>query len=190
MLEVTSSRSSCKIIGRMFISGPRMMLGIFRRTLNLGQWRAGGTVVLRDLGAQVKPVHIQAGEKAELTRVFTQNDVLAFSELTGDTNPLHLSTDYAQTHRFAKPVVHGALVGGLISALLATKIPGCILLSQELRFFTPLHTGEEVLATAEIVKIKMSIAWIAVSCVIKENNTVILKGEVRVMLPEDKGQNV
>lgn len=188
MLEVTSSRSSCKIIGRMFISGPRMMLGIFRRTLNLGQWRAGGTVVLRD--NFLRPVHIQAGEKAELTRVFTQNDVLAFSELTGDTNPLHLSTDYAQTHRFAKPVVHGALVGGLISAVLATKIPGCILLSQELRFLTPLHTGEEVLATAEIVKIKMSIAWIAVSCVNKENNTVILKGEVRVMLPEDKGQNV
>lgn len=188
MLEVTSSISSCKIIGRMFISGPRMMLGIFRRTLNLGQWRAGSTVVLRD--NFLRPVHIQAGEKAELTRVFTQNDVLAFSELTGDTNPLHLSTDYAQTHRFAKPVVHGALVGGLISALLATKIPGCILLSQELRFFTPLHTGEEVLATAEIVKIKMSIAWIAVSCVNKENNRVILKGEVRVMLPEDKGQNV
>ncbi|XP_078270713.1 ribonuclease P protein subunit p14 isoform X1 [Rhinoraja longicauda] len=188
MFEVTSSILSCKIFGRMFSSGPRMMFGVFRRTLNLGQWHAGGTVVLQD--NFLRSVHIQAGEKAELTRVFTQNDVFAFSELTGDTNPLHLSTDYAQTHRFEKPVVHGALVGGLISAVLGTKIPGCILLSQELRFLTPLHPGEEVLATVEIVKIKRSIAWIAVSCIIKENKTVILKGEVRVMLPEDKGENV
>ncbi|XP_051874831.1 hydroxyacyl-thioester dehydratase type 2, mitochondrial-like [Pristis pectinata] len=188
MFEMAFSRLGCKIFGRMSFSGSRIMLGIFQRTLKMDRWCAGGTVMLHD--TFLRSVHVQAGERAELTRVFTQSDVFAFSALTGDTNPLHLSEDYAKAHRFEKPVVHGILVCGLISAVLATKIPGCILLSQELRFLAPLYAGEQVSAIADIIKIKRSIAWIAVSCIVNENKKIILKGEVKIMLPEDKGQNV
>ncbi|XP_072136215.1 hydroxyacyl-thioester dehydratase type 2, mitochondrial-like [Mobula birostris] len=172
----------------MSFSGPRIMLGIFQRTLKMNRWRAGGIVMLHDTFH--RSVHIQAGERAELTRVFTQSDVFNFAELTGDTNPLHLSEDYAKAHRFEKPVVHGILVCGLVSAVLGTKIPGCVLLSQELRFLAPLYAGEQVSAVLDITKIKRSIAWIAVSCIVNENKKIILKGEVKVMLPDGKCQNV
>ncbi|XP_072928376.1 ribonuclease P protein subunit p14 isoform X1 [Hemitrygon akajei] len=172
----------------MSFRGPSTMLGVFQRTLKMNRWRAGGIVVQHD--TFLRSVHVQTGERAELTRVFTQSDVLTFAELTGDTNPLHLSEDYAKAHRFEKPVVHGILVCGLVSAVLGTKIPGCVLLSQELRFLSPLYAGEQVSAILDITKIKRSIAWITVSCIVNENKKVILKGEVKVMLPESKGQNV
>ncbi|KAF3856744.1 hypothetical protein F7725_017467 [Dissostichus mawsoni] len=124
---------------------------------------------------------LHVGQKASLTKAFSARDVQLFAELTGDNNPVHLDPVYASTTAFEAPIVHGVLINGLISA---DAGPRCIFLYQEIRFPAPLYIGEEVLAEAEIRKIKMSFAFIAVTCSVKDK--VVMEGEVMVMMPEEQ----
>ena len=53
------------------------------------------------------------GQKASQTRKFSKEEVLAFSKLTADDNPIHFDDDYASGTRFKKIIVQGPMVVSL-----------------------------------------------------------------------------
>ena len=51
------------------------------------------------------------GMEASYAKTITNEDVLAFAELSGDVNPVHLSDDFAASTIFKKRIAHGFLTG-------------------------------------------------------------------------------
>ena len=95
---------------------------------------------------------LSVGEKASLTKTITESDVIAFAELTGDRNDAHINIDEAKKNLFGRRVVHGMLVGSLISAVLGTRLPGkgTIYLEQDLRFLKPVFFDDTITAIVEV----------------------------------------
>jgi acyl dehydratase len=70
---------------------------------------------------------------------FTQAQVQAFAEVSGDNNPLHLDAEFAATTPFKKPIMHGFLGGSIFSMILGTKFPGegSVYLKQSMELLKP-----------------------------------------------------
>lgn len=50
------------------------------------------------------------GDEAEIRRVISVEDIRAFAQFTGDTNPIHLDENFAKKTRFGRLVVHGMIL--------------------------------------------------------------------------------
>lgn len=99
---------------------------------------------------------LAVGQRATWSKTITAADIEAFAALTGDRNPLHLDDAFARRSRFGRPVAHGVLVAGVISAALGMVLPGpgAIYLSQTLKFLRPVYPGDTVTATIEVIAIR------------------------------------
>lgn len=127
---------------------------------------------------------LQAGMRASISRQISESDLASFAALSGDTNPLHFSEEYAARTRFGRRIAHGMLSAALISGVLGTKLPGpgCIYLSQSLRFLAPVYIGETITAQVTVVSVREDkpIATLATRCV-KEDGTEVLDGQAVIM---------
>lgn len=95
---------------------------------------------------------IALGDKATVSKTITDGDIVAFAEVTGDRNPVHLDEEVAAKSVFGKRVAHGMLSAGLISAVIGTDLPGInsIYLGQQLKFVGPVYIGDTVTAEVEV----------------------------------------
>ena len=127
----------------------------------------------------------QVGAKATLTRTVTDEMVVAFADLVGDHNPVHLDKAFAATTRFGRRIAHGMLVAGLISSVIATDLPGpgSVYLSQTLRFKAPVYLGDTITVHIQVVKRREDkpIVTLATVCTNQEGTTVI-EGEAIVLV--------
>lgn len=71
---------------------------------------------------------------------FSQDQVVAFAEVSGDHNPIHLDATYAATTDFQRPIIHGMLAASALSRVIGMEYPGpgTIYMSQTLTFRRPM----------------------------------------------------
>ena len=129
---------------------------------------------------------IQIGDKASFTKTISESDVYQFAGITGDFNPVHVNSEFANQTIFKERVVHGILTAGFISAVLGMKLPGTdtIYLSQKVDFKAPVKIGDTVTAEVEVLEKKDSKKIIRLRTIVRNQlDEVVIDGEAVVMKP-------
>jgi 3-hydroxybutyryl-CoA dehydratase len=97
---------------------------------------------------------IAVGERAQMACTMTAELVTAFVTLSGDRNPIHRDATFAASTTFGEPIAPGMLTAALIAAVIGSELPGpgCVYLSQTLKFLRPVRLGDTVTARVEVVE--------------------------------------
>ena len=120
------------------------------------------------------------GARAERAHTFTQADVAAYAELTGDRNPLHFDDAFVAGTRFGRRIVHGGLTTGLFNAIVAEQLPGqgSVFLHQEWDYPAPVFVGDTVTAEVEVLEARSDKPITRLRCVCRRaDGTEVLRGE-------------
>ncbi len=126
----------------------------------------------------------QIGDTASVSKTITEADIIAFAEISGDKNPLHLDAAFAARSRFGQRIAHGALVSSLISNVIGNQLPGqgSIYLSSSLKFRAPTFINDTITATATVSSIREDKPIILLTCVCtNQHNEVVCAGESVVL---------
>jgi len=127
---------------------------------------------------------IKVGSSYSFKRTITSQDVLQFSSLSGDVNPLHVDDEFAKKSPFRKKVVHGLLTASLFSTLIGMYCPGqnSLYLSQTLRFKKPLFYDETVNVSGIVMAKVDSLKIVTIKTEITREADLIVSGEAQVKI--------
>lgn len=130
---------------------------------------------------------MKVGDQANMAKTISESDVYLFAGITGDHNPAHVNEAASSQTSFGGRIAHGILSAGLISAVLAMKLPGpgTIYLGQELKFTKPVRFGDTVTATCTVSELipEKNIVKLDTTCT-NQNGEVVIKGTATVMPPK------
>ena len=129
------------------------------------------------------------GTKDSVTKTISETDVYLFAGISGDFNPVHVNRVEAKKSVFSKQIVHGILVGSLLSNVIGMKLPGpgTIYMEQNLKFLKPVYIGDTITACAEISEIineTKNILRMSTKC-INQNNELVVDGYAVVKAPRE-----
>ena len=98
----------------------------------------------------------KVGQFSERSRTTKMSDIYAFTEITGDKNPVHYDEELAKKTLFGKLIVQGGVTTGLLNACVAEDLPGpgTVFLSTELKFLKAVGVGEHLTARVEIETVR------------------------------------
>jgi 3-hydroxybutyryl-CoA dehydratase len=128
---------------------------------------------------------LEEGMKDAYAKTITNADIITFAGISGDTNPVHLNHEFASETMFEGQIAHGMLTASFISTVIGTKLPGpgCIYVSQNLRFKAPVKVGDTVTATCTVSKMIPEKHMVEMETVCSVGGKPVLEGEATILVP-------
>jgi acyl dehydratase len=99
---------------------------------------------------------MKPGDTASRSRTVSSQDIVRFTELSGDRNPIHYDEQLAAKTRFGGVVVQGGVTTAILNAVVAEDLPGpgSVFLQLDLRFLSAVHPGDTITGTVEVTSVR------------------------------------
>jgi acyl dehydratase len=83
-------------------------------------------------------------------------DIIAFTEMAGDRNPVHYDRELAEKTPFGKLIVQGGVTTGILNACVAEDLPGpgTVFLGVEWKFLKAVGIDEEITGRVEVLEVR------------------------------------
>jgi len=128
---------------------------------------------------------ITIGYSKKFTVKITSKMLEDFATLSGDYNPLHMDSEYAEKTQFKKQVCHGMLLTSFFSRLIGMYIPGknALYFSQTVNFRSPCFVDDIVTVIGEVTEKRETTKMITVKTEIyNQNNICLINGIGKVIV--------
>jgi 3-hydroxybutyryl-CoA dehydratase len=128
---------------------------------------------------------LSVGQEASLSKTVSEAEIVAFAEISGDKNPVHIDAQYAAGTMFKERIAHGMLSAAYISAVFGMKLPGpgAIYISQTLNFKAPVKIGDTVVTTVKVIELIAEKKRARFETVCSVNGKAVVQGEAVLMVP-------
>ncbi len=121
----------------------------------------------------------QIGDRAQLSRLVSAEDIATFTAISGDRNPLHYDETLAAGTPFGGLVVQGGVTSAILNAVVAEKLPGpgTVFLNVTWDFVSPVRPGDTITGEVEVTDVRHDkpITTLATR-VVRDDGVVALQG--------------
>lgn len=144
---------------------------------------------MNDLALGSIPIEkIEPGMTVRYSQTISDADIKAFAGISGDHNPVHVDSEYAERSRFGKRIAHGLMSAGFFSALFGTKLPGpgCVYVSQTLVFKRPVYIDDTVTAAVTVTKVDKEKGRVFFDTTCTVRGKAVITGNAEIFIPKNK----
>ena len=125
------------------------------------------------------------GMSAQFKRKIDSEMIDNFAQVSGDSNPLHIDSEYARRSGFKDQIAHGMLCSSLFSELVGVHLPGenCLLTDTAVVFSKPVFINDEVIVDGSITHLSTAFKSVKIDAtIINENSEVCVRAKIGVVV--------
>ncbi len=126
----------------------------------------------------------------EIRKLIDQRGIERYAEASGDFNPIHIDSAFAETTQFGGTIAHGMMVAATISEMM-TEAFGSSWNSagkMKIRFRAPVKSGERITARAVVRRVEDigdSRRIVCAVSVVTDDGATAIAGTAEVIAPAD-----
>jgi len=119
------------------------------------------------------------GDTASLSRTVEAEDIVRFTDLSGDRNPVHYDEEVAARTAFGGIVVQGGVTSAILNAVVAERLPGpgTVFLNVTWDFLAPVRPGDVITGEVTVTRVRTDKPITTLDTrVLRDDGVVVLQG--------------
>lgn len=132
---------------------------------------------------------LEIGDRAEIDRVLTRRDITLFATALADIGPEGCDRETGNGALLQQGISHGMWAGTLISAVLATRLPGpgTVHLGQTLVFHHPVNIGDRITVQVSVTAVDKQTGHVELDCAcLTAEGVKVVSGTAQVQALREK----